>query len=66
MVNRFLHSLAGLAVIATLSTVAAAEPVIVPANSRPSEELKLSFQTPGVVKEVPVHEGDRVERRRCR
>lgn len=32
-----------------------------PAISRPSEELKLSFGGPALVKDVPIHEGDHVK-----
>jgi RND family efflux transporter MFP subunit len=61
MTIRFLNKLAASAAIALLATAAiAAEPPTVPAISKPSEELKLSFQSPGIVKEVPVNEGDHV------
>jgi len=61
MTIRFLRTLTASAAIALLSAAAlAAEPPTAPAISRPSRESKLSFQVPGVVKDVPVNEGDRV------
>jgi RND family efflux transporter MFP subunit len=43
------------------STATKDDKTIVPAITRPSKELKLSFQSPGVVKDVPVNEGDHVK-----
>jgi len=61
MTIRFLQKLAASAAVALVATAAfAAEPPTAPAISKPSEELKLAFQTPGVVKDVPVNEGDHV------
>jgi RND family efflux transporter MFP subunit len=51
----------GCGATAALAADRSTEPLIAPAISVPSKELKLSFGGPGLVKDVPVKEGDRVK-----
>jgi len=50
-----------LALLGGAATALAADEPSVPAISKPSQELKLSFGAPGLVKDVPVNEGDHVK-----